>query len=103
MKAFYTVLAVVLLFGCTTSPPPVTPLSDEESFAEISEREHADIIEAVFRHMFAPEKDSNEVSHYLNAVHKVYFVAVGQKKETDPSPNFIRRFSDVKTPVKPIS
>jgi hypothetical protein len=51
--------------------------------------------------MFRPEPFEREFSHTVNQVHKVYFVAFADS--ADPSSEFIRRFEDLKTPVKPLS
>ena len=51
--------------------------------------------------MFRPESFERADSHTLNQVNKVYFVAFADS--TDPSPEFIKRFAGLKTPVKPLS
>ena len=88
MKYFSVTVACLLLCGCVSS-------------RIISSSDHDDIAEAVLRHMFRPEPFEREVSHAVNQIHKVYFVAFADS--ADPSPEFIKRFDDLKLPVKPLS
>ena len=88
MKCFVFVVACFFSCGCI-SPQNVSGSS------------HDDIAEAVFRYMFRPEPFDKEVSHSINQVHKVYFIAFADS--VDPSAEFLKRFDDIKTPVKPLS
>lgn len=88
MKSLPFILTCIFLSGCVSHQ--LTVVSD-----------HDDIAEAVFRHMWQPEPVEQDVSHSDHRAHEVYFLAFGDS--TDPNPEFMRRFSDFKIPVKPIS
>jgi len=88
MKSLPFILTCLFLFGCASRPLPAVV-------------DHNDIAEAVFRHMCQPEPVEKDIGHNVNGVHEVYFLSFSDS--TDPNPEFMRRFSDFKTPVKPIS
>ena len=98
-KCLLLPLLVCLLFaGCATHRNDrITPLQSDARSLEGRE----DIIEVVFRHMCQPEPVEKEVSHDVNLVHKVYFLAVGDSQ--DPNPELLKHLADLKSPVKPIS
>lgn len=104
MKFPTLLLLCLFLAGCAAhrqnenTPAPDSPLSRDNA-QSLQGRE--DIIEVVFRHMCQPEPVENDVSHRVNLVHKVYFIALGDS--LDPSAEFLARLADLKTPVKPIS
>jgi hypothetical protein len=88
LKSLPFILTCLFLFGCASRQ--LTAVDD-----------HDDIAEAVFRHMCQPEPVEKDVSHSVHREHEVYFLSFGDS--TDPNPEFMRRFSDFKIPVKPIS
>ncbi len=98
MRHLVPIIALCICVGCTSSRhDQITPLQTDAWSLEGRE----DIIEVVFRHMCQPEPFEKEVSHNVNLVHKVYFLAVGDFQ--DPSPDLLKRLADLKSPVKPIS
>ncbi len=88
LKSLTFILTCLFLFGCASRQPAVVD-------------DHDDIAEAVFRHMCQPEPVEMEVNPGVHRAHEVFFISFGDS--TDPNPAFMRRFSDFKTPVKPIS
>ena len=88
MKSLPFILTCLFLFGCAS--PQLPAVADHDNIAEV-----------VFRHMCQPEPVEKDVSHNVNPVHEVYFLSFSDS--TDPNPEFMRRFSDFKIPVKPIS
>lgn len=88
MKSLPFILTCLFLFGCAS--PQLPAVADHDNIAEV-----------VFRHMCQPEPVEKDVGHSVHREHEVYFLSFGDS--TDPNPEFMRRFSDFKTPVKPIS
>ena len=78
---------VVVCASCRTTPSSSSAV-------------HTDIAEAVFRYVAQPALRSEEDSHELNLVHKVYFLRIDGR---DPSPEFLRCLRDMNAPVKPLS
>src|SRR5262245_21983045 len=98
MKSLASVLICLLLIGCARNRwDYITPLHSDAG--GLVGRE--DILEVVFRHICQPEPVEKEVSHNVNLVHKVYFLALGNGR--DPSPGLLKRLADLKAPVKPMS
>jgi hypothetical protein len=98
MRLLLPILVCLLCIGCSTDRHAhITPLQNDARSLEGRE----DIVEAVFRHMCQPEPVEKEVSHNVNLVHKVYFLAV--RDSQDPSPELLKRLADLKAHVKPIS
>src|SRR5690348_5545510 len=98
MRHLATIIALCLCIGCASSHhDQITPLQNDARSLEGRE----DIIEVVFRHMCQPEPVEEDVSHNVNLVHKVYFLALGDSQ--DPSPELLKRLDDLKSPVKPIT
>jgi hypothetical protein len=107
--SFVTVLAgligvgAVLWFWSYTSrhiipaQPWATPAPDEAPTLQ----DRIDITEAAFRYMCQPKAASEEVSHQINLVHGVYFLAVGASN--DPPTQLLERLRDLPAPVRPIS
>jgi hypothetical protein len=88
LKRLPFLLTCLFLSGCASHQ--LTAVAD-----------HDNIAEAVFRHMCQPEPVEKDVSPSAHQAHEVYFLSFGDS--TDPNPEFLRRFSDFKIPVKPIS
>jgi hypothetical protein len=98
MKSLTPLFLCLLLVGCATDHQHyITPPQNDARSLESRE----DVIEVVFRHMCQPEPVEKDVSHNVNLAHHVYFLALGDSQ--DPSPEFLKRFADLKSPVKPIS
>src|SRR5512135_1956665 len=84
MRYFAPIVALSLCVGCASrSHDQITPLQNDARSLEGRE----DIIEVVFRHMCQPQLAEKDVSHYVNWVHKVYFLALGDAQ--DPGPELL--------------
>jgi len=96
MRILSLLFLCVVLIGCASTESKreavITPLPATELLGASSADERDSIMESVFRHMCQEplEKD-----------YKVYFLGVGYSH--DPTPEFLKRLSELNAPVKPIS
>ena len=99
MKSLPFILICLFLFGCVSPQQPAQQPVQQPAQPTAAD-DHDNIAEAVFRYMCQPEPDEKDVSSNVNR-DEVSFLSFSNA--TDPSPEFLRRFSDLQIPVKPIS